>query len=304
MTRAIQSVSAPAKLNLHLQVIGGRGDGYHELRTLYQSIDLLDEVRGSVGTDSDIRLSVIPEGVVTSGDRNLVMRAAKALREWSGTPLGAELVLRKSIPVGSGLGGGSADAAAALVLLESLWSLDVEPGALREIAAGLGADVPYFLCGGLAWGTGRGDEIKPLPDLADCAVLVWLPEIEASTAEVFSEFGCQSTSREVDATVCAFVARPKKPPWECFFNDLEQFVIEKWPEIGRALGALRATHPLHSGVTGAGAAVFGVYSDAGTALEAAEDLSDNWRFHVGSTLGRAESKLVARRVETREEDRE
>lgn len=298
MTQAIRAVSAPAKLNLHLEVIGKRDDGYHELRTLYQSIDLMDEVRGSVRSDGKVDLEVVPEGFVPSGDGNLVMRAASALRAWSGTSLGAELELRKSIPVGSGLGGGSADAAATLVLLDSLWDLDLEPNALRGIAAGLGVDVPFFLCGGLALGTGRGDEIQPLPDLAGCAVLVCLPEIEASTAEVFSEHACRLTSREIDATVSAFVAGRTNPPWASFFNDLEPLVTEKWPEIGGALRALRATHPVHSGVTGSGAAVFGVYADVRAATKAARDLGDNWRLRVGSTLGRAESKLVARRVET------
>ena len=304
MTRTLRAVSAPAKLNLHLQVMGKRGDGYHELRTLYQSIDLMDEVRGSVGTDGDIKLTTVPEGSVPAGGGNLVMRAATALRERTETHLGAELELRKSIPVGSGLGGGSADAAATLVLLESLWNLDLEPGALAGIASEIGADVPFFLFGGLAWGTGRGDEIHPLPDMENCAVLVCLPEIEAITADVFSEHANRLTSHEADGRVSAFVEGRAKPPWACFFNDLEGLVTGKWPEIDRALGALRATHPLHSGVTGSGAAVFGVYSDAGAALDAAQDLDDNWRFHVGSTLGRAESELVARRVETREEDRE
>jgi 4-diphosphocytidyl-2-C-methyl-D-erythritol kinase len=304
VTRRLRAVSAPAKLNLHLQVMGKRSDGYHELRTLYQSIDLMDEVRGLVRTDGNIRLTTVPEGLVPAGDGNLVVRAAAALRDWSGTRLGAELELRKRIPVGSGLGGGSADAAATLVLLESLWNLDLEPVALIGIAAELGVDVPFFLYGGLAWGTGRGDEILPLPDLANCAVLVCLPEIEAITAEVFSEHANRLAPREADGRVNAFVEGRLDPPWGCFFNDLEQLVIGKWPEIGRALGALRATHPLHSGMTGSGAAVFGVYPDARAAHEAAEDLGGNWRFHVGSTLSRAESEPVVRPVETREEDRE
>jgi 4-diphosphocytidyl-2-C-methyl-D-erythritol kinase len=304
VTRTLRAVSAPAKLNLHLQVMGKRDDGYHELRTLYQSIDLMDQVRGSVRMDGKIILRTVPEGSVPAGGGNLVVGAATALRERFGTHLGAELELRKSIPVGSGLGGGSADAAATLVLLESLWNLDLEPGTLKGIAAELGADVPFFLCGGLAWGTGRGDEIHPLPDLENNAVLVCLPEIESITAEVFSEHADRLTAHEADGRVRAFVEGRVDPPWGCFFNDLEQLVTGKWPEIDRALGALRATHPLHSGVTGSGAAVFGVYPDAGAALEAAEDLGDNWRFHVGSTLGRAESELIARPVETREEDRE
>ena len=304
MTQAIQVVSAPAKLNLHLQVVGKRSDGYHELRTLYQSIDLTDEVRGSARTDGVIDLTVVPAGSVVAGDSNLVTRAAVALREWSGTSLGAQLELRKNIPVGSGLGGGSADAAAALVLLEALWDLDLEIGALREIAAGIGTDVTFFLCGGSAWGTGRGDQIQPLPDRVDCAVLVCLPEIEVLTAEVFSEYPCRLFSKEVDAAVFAFVVGRGKPPWKRFFNDLEPLVTEKWPEIDRALRSLRATHPLHSAVTGTGAAVFGVYPDAGAALQAAQDLGGNWRFQVASMLGRVESKLVARPVEIREEDRE
>ena len=309
MNAAPMAVRAPAKLNLHLQVLELRDDGYHELRTLFQSIDLTDEVRASPRSDGQIVLRVVPDDVVAAGESNLVLRAANALREWAGVSAGAQLELIKRIPVGAGLGGGSADAAATLVLLDALWALDLGPEALGEIAAGIGADVPFFLCGGTALGIGRGDELHPLPDLENYAVVVCLPQLEVPTAEVFSQFDCRLTSEVLDATVYAFVAGrmeagKERPPWERFFNDLEPVVIARWPEIDRVLQALRATRPLHSAVTGSGAAVFAVYSGTEAALRAVVDLDDRWRIHVGSMLGRADSKLVARPVVSREEDRE
>ena len=160
MTGEPRSVRCPAKVNLVLRVLGRRADGYHELDTLFQAVDLWDSlsIRGSerltLHTD-DPKLPV--------DESNLVLRAALLLRERFGRAnLGGRLELGKTIPVRGGLGGGSSDAAAALLLCNRFWGLGVPAETLAELAAELGADVPFFLTGGTARGRGRGDEIEPL----------------------------------------------------------------------------------------------------------------------------------------------
>ena len=126
-----QAVTAPAKINLHLRILGPRPDGYHQVSTLLQSIDLADEVSAEPAPDGVLELRVEPEGMVTSGEDNLVLRAASLLRERTGAGSGARIRLEKRIPVGAGLGGGSADAAATLVLLDELWHLQLGMGVYR-----------------------------------------------------------------------------------------------------------------------------------------------------------------------------
>jgi 4-diphosphocytidyl-2-C-methyl-D-erythritol kinase len=293
------AVRAPAKVNLHLRVVGRRSDGYHEVRTLLQTIDLFDDLRGSGARPGHLELRVEPAGCVSCGADNLVMRAADALRRHSGIEAGARLELRKRIPVGAGLGGGSSDAAATLVLLNELWGLGLDRSVLAGLAAGLGSDVSFFLTAGLALATGRGEIIHPLPDLADYGVVVCAPPIEIATAEVYALFAARPllTSRPSDATVDAFAARGEEaaigePPWSDLENDLEPVVVESWPEVGRSLAALKATRPLHAAVTGSGSAVYAVYSDLEAARKAATDVGGTWDVRVASTVGRSNGQPV------------
>ena len=150
-------VRVPAKINIHLEVVGRRPDGFHELRTLFQSVGLWDTLCGWPAEEGLLELEIEPEGVVGSGPDNLVLRAARALWQETGRRPGARLRLaEKEIPVGGGMGGGSADAAGALMLLNQLWSLGLPTADLRRLAADLGSDVPFFLHGGFALGVGRG----------------------------------------------------------------------------------------------------------------------------------------------------
>lgn len=302
------SVTAVAKINLHLRVLDRRSDGFHEVRTLLQTIGLTDEIHATEAPPDALELRVDPVGVVSSAGDNLVLRAADALRRYAGVEVGAKLELSKRIPIGAGLGGGSSDAAASLVLLDELWDLHVEPGALMEIAAGLGSDVPFFLAGGLAMATGRGEIVLPLPDLGNYGVVVCTPPIEVSTADAYGLLSTRSrlTSRNPDATVDAFVAgsedgRIVEPPWRDFENDLEPAVIETWPEVGRAVGALRATGPLHAAVTGSGASSFAVFPDLATAQAAATGLGDRWNVRVVSTVGRECGRPMVKKIESQEE---
>jgi 4-diphosphocytidyl-2-C-methyl-D-erythritol kinase len=264
-----------------------------------QTIDLVDDIRATAAPPDVLELLVEPAGVVSSGDDNLILRAADAIRRHSGVDAGARLDLFKRIPIGAGLGGGSSDAAATLAILNVLWNLHLESDVLEEIAAGLGSDVPFFLSGGLAMATGRGEIVRPLPDLGDYGVVVCAPPIEVATADVYDRFAARSrlTSRRPEDSVDSFAAGFEAtgmvaPPWPELENDLEPVVIADWPEVGRAVAALKAMAPLHAAVTGSGAAAFAVFSDLETARDGAADLEDGWDVYVATTLGRSSGRPV------------
>jgi 4-diphosphocytidyl-2-C-methyl-D-erythritol kinase len=269
---------------------------------LLQTIDLVDDIRATEAPSDVLDLRVEPAGAVPFGIDNLVIRAAEAVRRHSGVTAGARLELAKRIPIGAGLGGGSSDAAATLVLLDALWGLHLEPSELHALAADLGSDVPFFLTGGLAMATGRGEVIRPLPDLVDCCVVVCTPPIEVATADVYDLFasGSRLTSERPRANVGAFAAGcldnagTIEPPWRELGNDLEPVVIEKWPEVGRAVTALKAMGPLHAAVTGSGAAAFAVFPDFEAVGEGPGSLNPSWNVHVGSTLGRSRGRPVVK----------
>lgn len=294
-------VSAAAKINLDLRILGRRSDGFHEVQTLIQTIDMTDEIRATVAPSEVFDLQVTPAGAVSSGIDNLIMRAAEALRRHTGVKAGARLELAKRIPIGAGLGGGSSDAAAALVLLDFLWGLHLQPYELQNLAAEIGSDVPFFLTGGLALATGRGEIIRPLPDLVDCGVVVCTPHLEVATGDVYDRFasGPRLTPRGPKATVDAFVAGLDNTgsivlPWQDLGNDLEPVVVENWPEVGRAVTALQTAGPLCAAVTGSGAAAFAVFPDREAARDGADGLDESWNVHVGSTLGRVRGRPVVK----------
>ena len=178
-------VRTPAKLNLFLEVLSRRYDGYHEIETVMQTVSIFDELtfeRREAGIEFLTRSAdVPPDGT------NLVVQAAEALREHTGKRLGAKITLVKEIPVGAGLGGGSSDAAAALVGLNRLWELDLPTGTLHEIAQRLGSDVPFFLYGGTALCRGRGELVTPLSGARTREYVVVVPALKVSTREVYEK---------------------------------------------------------------------------------------------------------------------
>ena len=182
----ILRAEAFAKTNLELAVLGRREDGFHELDTIFQTIDVTDTVEVAAGGSEIVVECSDPS--VPSDARNIVHRAAVALRDRAGTALGARIRLEKRIPVGGGLGGGSADAAVGMVLLSRLWNLAFGEEVLSEIGASLGSDVPFFFSGGTARGRGRGERIEPLPDRAPMPLLLIVPPFSLSTAAVYSRW--------------------------------------------------------------------------------------------------------------------
>ena len=190
----------PAKVNLALHVAGRRPDGYHEIVTIFQAIDLCDVLHGELA--DSITLECFG-GSVPAGEGNLVVKAARLLhaRSAAARERGARLELEKTIPAGAGLGGGSSDAAGALLLLNELWDLRLDVPALSGLAAELGSDVPFFLTGGTALGTGRGTTIEQLAPIAERSVILGSPPFELSTPEVYRGLEAPLTVDGADVTV-------------------------------------------------------------------------------------------------------
>jgi 4-diphosphocytidyl-2-C-methyl-D-erythritol kinase len=238
---------APGKLNLFLHVLGRRADGYHLLQTAFRLIDRCDQVGIALREDGRIlRHDPLP-GVAPEED--LCVRAARLLRERCDTRLGADLRVRKLLPVGGGLGGGSSDAATTLIVLNRLWDAGLPRGELQALAARLGADVPFFVFGENALGEGIGERLAPLP-LPAAWYLVLVPPVALSTQEVFSDNALTRNAKEL-----------KIPP---FFsgmgnNDLEPVALRLRPEIAVHLAWLRERRP-QARMTGSGACVFAEFA--------------------------------------------
>ena len=237
---------APAKLNLFLHILGRRPDGYHELQTCFQFVDLCDEITLEVRSDAQIRRVVeIPD---LPAEADLCVRAARALQEASGATLGADIGLIKRIPVGGGLGGGSSDAATCLLALNRLWGIHWPTEKLAALGLKLGADVPVFVHGRVAWAEGVGERLTPLyPPLApsEANYLILKPNVFVSTAAVFQD--PELTRNSAPITIHGFLASGGR-------NDCLGVVRRRYPEVARALDWLSVFGSAR--LTGTGACVF------------------------------------------------
>jgi 4-diphosphocytidyl-2-C-methyl-D-erythritol kinase len=280
-----------AKINLALRVGARRPDGYHDVRTVLQSIALHDVLTIQASRGPLILTSNLPN--VPADQTNLVWRAAQAL--WTamrrdGEPRHARVAIDKRIPVGAGLGGGSADAAAALVGLHRLWKGRLTPGDLLRIGASIGADVPFFLVGGTALGVDRGDVIYPLVDAARLGVVIIRPSVSVSTADAYRWFDEVAESDRVVTTSGAVrLGWPTGPL--ATGNDLQAPVAARHPVIADMVWACRAAGAEAAGMTGSGSAVFGLFDPAAVS-QAARDLarrSEGWRVLATRTLPRRDA---------------
>jgi 4-diphosphocytidyl-2-C-methyl-D-erythritol kinase len=294
------SARAHAKVNLDLRVLGTRADGYHELRTVFQTIDLCDEIV-CAARRGPFELKCRTPGVPL--DRaNLVWKAAVAL--WTemgrpGEPCDTQVTIAKRIPIAAGLGGGSADAAAALLALARLWGGAPLPF-LRELAGTIGADVPFFLSGGTALGLGRGEEIYPLVDLPRHWVVVVRPPFGVSTAEAYSWY---------DEDRAAGLREPRDlqvlpVPWPTraaqMINDLEPPVVRRHPEIGALRTLLRDAGAVAAAMSGSGSAVFGLFRSRAAAAATLRPASRGGaRAWLTRTISRAEHERRARPIARR-----
>jgi 4-diphosphocytidyl-2-C-methyl-D-erythritol kinase len=255
-----------AKVNLHLQVVGRRADGYHELRTIFQTVDLADSVSVELTGREGVEIETVGADL-PAGPGNLAWAAAdRFLARWA-PGQGVTIRLEKRIPMGGGLGGGSSNAATVLRSLQSLLGEPAPPGELWELARDLGADVPYFLLGGTAIGFGRGDELVPLPDLPPRQLVLVLPPLHISTREVFADIG-ELTVTALDPRIASLVQR-QAIDWgvvEHVSNDLEGPVFRRWPELARLHHELLASGAVAARLSGSGTALWAVWDgqvDAG-----------------------------------------
>jgi 4-diphosphocytidyl-2-C-methyl-D-erythritol kinase len=277
-------VSAPAKVNLRLRVLGKRPDGYHEIDTLFQAIDLADDVLvrlGGVG----IRLSVAGADVGPA-EQNLAHRAAARFAAEFGLREGVEIELTKRIPAGAGLGGGSSDAAATLRALSALVGVASDDGRLASAATSIGSDVPFFLGkSALARGRGRGERLEPLAPLPIADLVLVSPPVHVSTA---AAYGALAASRSGAPVATEPAANPAS--WDEVtsqaFNDFQLLVASAHPEVSRAVDALESSGASFALMSGSGSSAFGLFGGRDRALGAAGELAQRlgWPCRAVRTL--------------------
>ena len=264
---------APAKLNLFLLVTGRRPDGYHELSTAFQFLDFCDWLEFAPRRDGRIRLLTPVPGV--ADEDNLVVRAARALREASGAAAGVDIGVEKRIPLGGGLGGASSDAATTLVALDFLWGVRLGVERLAGLALALGADVPVFVRGSAAFATGVGEVLVPARFAQPWYVVVH-PGVAVSTREIFA--APELTRHSKPAKISEF-------PLDDARNDCEPVTRAHYPEIGRALDWLHARGP--GRLTGTGSCVFTWRESRAEAEALAAEVPAQWRAIVARGCNRS-----------------
>jgi 4-diphosphocytidyl-2-C-methyl-D-erythritol kinase len=249
-----------AKINLGLRILGLRSDGHHEIRTRFQTVSLTDELEIRLASQGmDLRV----EGAALAADgSNLVIRAAEAMRSCRRGLPGARMRLRKVIPLSAGLGGGSSDAAATLLGLDRLWELNLSPVDLLEMAAGLGSDVPFFLQGGTALGEGRGDLIRPLPDLPFQRICLVLPPYGSATSETYRRWEVHPhpapPGDETGETYLPGDPGKGEGP-KTVRNDLQGVVFADHPELEEILDAFYRAGATAASLSGSGSSLFGLF---------------------------------------------
>jgi 4-diphosphocytidyl-2-C-methyl-D-erythritol kinase len=271
---------APAKLNLFLHVVGRYADGYHELQTVFQLVDLCDQIGLARRDDGLIeRVTDLP-GVASEQD--LTVRAARALQRRTGVDFGADLHVIKHIPLGGGLGGGSSDAATVLLGLNQLWGTGLSLGELSQLGLALGADVPVFVRGCSAWAEGRGERLQALPLPARWFLIIH-PGVAVSTAEIFQ--APELTRNSSLITIAAFAEGESR-------NVCEPVVRARYPEVAAALDWLDAQLPARDArhrarLTGTGACLFAAFEHEQDAQQIARRVPDGWSHFVVRGLDRS-----------------
>ena len=283
-------VPAYAKVNLRLDVLGRRADGYHELRTIFQAISLHDTLVLETKREPGIDLCIAGDSQLAAapGADNLVYRALDQLARAIDFPRGVRATLAKRIPVGRGLGGGSSDAAAALAALLRFSGKRIAAERLLSIASSLGADVPFFLRGGRALGIGRGDEIYPLPDEKRRTVLVVSPrDISVPTKDAYQWLSAELTKAQDPTKLLRFCALCWSPQGGALSNDFEAAVFPRYPRLAEIKRELLQQGAAEASLAGSGSAVFGIYQHPAKARRAARAFPNDQVF-LCSTLSRAE----------------
>ena len=284
MTRLFLGLPAPAKLNLFLHVVGRRGDGYHELQSAFVPIDLVDTLSFELLDEARIERR---GDIDWPEDADLAVRAARLLQQFAGTTHGVAIDVTKRIPSGSGMGGGSSDAATTLLALNRLWGLNLARHELQRLGVGLGADVPFFLGPGPAFVEGIGERLTPLT-LQPAWYAVVYPQVTVSTAKVFGQVELTQCTKATTISDFSAAATPlddancpaQKPPYGA--NDLEVIVRRQYPQVDAALRYLGNFG--NARMTGSGSAVFARMPGEVQARGAVEQLPNGWQGFVTRSL--------------------
>lgn len=277
------SVRALAKLNLGLAVLYKRPDGFHELRTVFQTVSLADRL--DLEFTPSRKPAVEIEANIAIPGENLIAKAARMFFEQAGIRGALRVKLTKKVPMGGGLGGGSSDAAAILLALPALARKRVAEDLLFAIAGRIGSDVPFFLMGGTALGAGRGEELYPLPDLRAPNVLIVAPGVHVATAEAFRTLARPEFTELTPDALAHKMGRFRSlgrslsgsGEWTSFCaNDFEEAVFERYPLIQSVQRTLHKLGARPARMSGSGSALFGVFSSPGTRDKASASLSDSF----------------------------
>lgn len=257
---------APAKLNLFLHITGRRSDGYHQLQTVFQFLDIHDDVFLKVNPDGEILASHRHPGFDEEND--LTLRAARILQAETGCRSGVEIELVKNLPVGGGIGGGSSDAATVLLALNYLWDTGLSQQELAHLGLQLGADVPVFIHGQACWAEGVGEEIQPV-ELPEPVYLLVYPKVHVSTGQIFS--AAELTRNTSPIKIADFLAGQTR-------NDCEAVVRAQVPEVDEAMRWLDQYAPAR--LTGTGSCVYAEFDSHQLAQQAADQLRQDWQTWV------------------------
>ncbi|MCM1257508.1 MAG: 4-(cytidine 5'-diphospho)-2-C-methyl-D-erythritol kinase [Roseburia sp.] len=269
-------VKALAKINLGLDVLGKRADGYHEIRMIMQTIHLYDQLEITKRADSKITMETNLDFLPVN-ENNLVYKAAKLMKEQYAIEEGVHVVLKKHIPVAAGMAGGSTDAAAVMYGMNELFGIRVKRQKLMELGVKIGADVPYCLMRGTALAEGIGEKLKSLPPVPKCPVLIAKPGIGISTKFVYENLKLDEHTRhpDIDAQLRAIYAKDLHSLAEHMGNLLETVTIREYPVIEEIKEHMKAHGALNAMMSGSGPTVFGLFGEEETAREAYEAMQSS-----------------------------
>ena len=273
---------APAKLNLFLQITGQREDGYHNIQTVFQFLDISDRLRFKLRDDGKIRRKTDNEGIKSEDD--LVIKAAYALKAATGTDKGVDIYLQKILPVGGGVGGGSSDAATTLMVLNYLWKTGLDIEQLAEIGLALGADVPIFVHGQASFAQGTGNQLEAV-EPEEPWYLIVQPEIHISTAKIFSDSQLTRDSQGIRICDLQIGTANEAQIFDGLGNVFEPVVTQQYPEIAEVIRYLRKSG--NARLTGTGACVFVAFNSKDEAQQELAKLPDSWTGFVAKGLNRS-----------------
>ena len=282
------TLKAPGKINLTLEVLSLREDGYHDVASIMQTIDLCDTLSLEPDDNVTLKIDMQRDGPKLEPSSNLALKAATALRELTGCEKGVRLTLEKRIPVAAGLGGGSSDAAAALKGLNQMWGLGLSVEQLSDVAAGLGSDVPFFLHGGTAMVSGRGERVRPLPptDLKWLVVLTPPIDVTEKTATLYRALGESAyTKGALTRKLEARIRGGGDAPPQFFFNAFDAVAYDAFSGLDEYWSTFSSLGAREIHLAGSGPSMFAPVSrrEVGTALQLLLSHSYGWEAHLVST---------------------